>query len=121
LGLDFAGAAFLAYDVLYGPHARSQASIRRTRLAIATESQERCERSLRELSESSASSEGDDRHRLRQELSTLSRLNSEAAAELTHWERHEHRAQLNALLGLLFLMAGFACQAVGAVVSGQPK
>lgn len=33
LALDFIGAALLAHDVLYGPEARFQASIRRDRLA----------------------------------------------------------------------------------------
>jgi len=121
LGLDFAGAAFLAYDVLYGPHARLQASNRRTRLAIARENQERYERSIRESSESRDTANACDTGQLHQELAALNQLIGETTAELKHWEWHEHRAHLNALLGLLLLMGGFGCQAVGALLGGPIK
>jgi hypothetical protein len=63
LALDFVGAAFLAYDALYGPEARLQASIRRDRI------------------------------------------------------QHEHRVHRNAVVGLVLLMAGFACQGLANVLT----
>lgn len=89
LVLDFVGAAFLAYDVVYGPDARFQAAIRRHRLALHAGS----------------------------EPPMTSEALAATVAELRHWERHERRAQRYALLGLLFLMAGFACQGLGTVLS----
>lgn len=120
-GLDFAGAALLAYDVLYGPEARLQASNRRTRLAIATARKEQCERDLRELSARRVASGSDAAPLIRHELLALDQLISKTSAELIHWERHEHRAWRYALRGLLLLMAGFACQALSAVLVGLAR
>jgi hypothetical protein len=118
LGLDFAGAAFLAYDVLYGPKVRRQVSMRRTELAMATQNQEQHKRSIQTLSASQGTSEGSVQ-RLREELPALTDAVAESSAELRHWEKHARRAQANAFVGLLLLMAGFACQATGIVLSGR--
>lgn len=116
LSLDFAGAGFLAYDVLYGPQARLQASLRRTRLALAEESRERHLRHLQELTETPNTS--DERmRRVRDELPALTHAIHDVSAELKHWEKHELRAQKNALVGLLLLMAGFVAQAIGAILN----
>jgi hypothetical protein len=115
LTLDFVGAGFLAYDVLYGPDARFQASIRRDRLALTRKSRERHERSIGELLESTDAS--DKERLLRDEISELTDAIDETVAELRHWEKHEHRAQRNALLGLLLLMGGFASQGLATVLS----
>jgi hypothetical protein len=118
LGLDFVGAAFLAYDVLYGPKARLQVSIRRVQLALAKENQERLERSIRTSSESRGRSE-ETVQRLREELPALTDAVDEIGAGLSDWEGHERRARVKAFTGLLLLMAGFACQAAGSVLSGR--
>lgn len=115
LSLDFIGAAFLAYDVLYGPEARFQAAIRRDRLTVARGHRERLEQSLREPSEPPYTPENE--HLRREELRALTRAIDDTLAELKHWEKHEHRAVRKALLGLLLLMAGFACQGLGTVLS----
>ena len=92
LGLDFTGAAFLAYDVLYGPKARLQVSIGRIELAHAKQNRERYDPT--------------------DEIDEIS-------GELRYWEKHERRARLMAFSGLLMLMGGFACQAVGSVLAGR--
>ena len=115
LTLDLVGAAFLAYDALYGPDARFQAAIRRDRLAITRASQERNQHSLRELS-GSASAPGE-KEQLLKESVALDATVKELIAQLRHWEKHEHRALRNALLGLLLLMAGFAFQGISTVLS----
>ena len=114
LMLDFVGAAFLAYDVLYGPEARFQAAIRRDRLALAKASRERHQRRISELVETTDTS--DKGRLLRDEMSELSDTINETVVELRYWEKHEHRAQRNALLGLLLLMGGFASQGVATVL-----
>jgi hypothetical protein len=115
LTLDFVGAGLLAYDVLYGPDARFQASIRRDRLALARASRERHERRIGELVESIDTS--DKQRLLHDEMSELTDVINETVAELGYWEKHEHRAQRNALLGLLLLMGGFASQGLATVFS----
>jgi hypothetical protein len=118
LGLDFAGAAFLAYDVLYGPKVRRQVAMRRTELAVATQNKKQHERSIQTLSASRGNAE-DSVQRLREELPALIDAVTESSAELSHWEKHARRAQQKAFVGLLLLMAGFACQATGIVLSGR--
>jgi hypothetical protein len=118
LGLDFVGAAFLAYDVLYGPKARLQVSIRRVQLAIARENQERLERSIRQSSVSQGASE-EAVQRLREELPALTDAVDEIGAGLRDWEGHERRARAKAFVGVLLLMAGFVCQAAGSVLAGR--
>ena len=115
LTLDFVGAGLLAYDVLYGPDARFQASIRRDRLALTRASRERHQRRIGELVESIDTS--DKQRLLRDEMSELTDVINETVAELSYWEKHEHRAQRNALLGLLLLMGGFASQGLATVLS----
>ena len=116
LSLDLAGAGLLAYDALYGPMARSQASTRRVRLEIVRENQARHERSVRELS-ASASTSAETLQRVSAELTALTKAVTETLAELRHWEKHELRAQRHAVLGLLMLMSGFACQAAGSLLT----
>jgi hypothetical protein len=112
LGADFLGAALLAYDALYGPRARVQAAERRTRLALATEKQER----LLELSRSQSDSEPD-AAQFRLALSALDRAIAETTAELRHWETHEQRSQRCAVEGLALLMVGFACQVGSSILA----
>jgi hypothetical protein len=120
LSLDLAGAALLAYDALYGPAARTQASTRRVRLEIVRENHAQQERSLRALSRSASTSE-ETRERASAELAALATTLTETLAELRHWEKHELRAQRHAVFGLLLLLSGFACQAAGSVLtSGVP-
>jgi len=116
LGVDFVGAVLLAFDALYGPHARLEASERRTRLALANEKKERCEQRLLELSESPSDSKPDAMSDLQQVLSSLVRSIAATTAELRHWERHEHRSQRNAVHGIAFLIVGFAFQAASSLV-----
>ena len=118
LGLDFVGAALLAYDVLYGPKARLQVSIRRVQLAIAKENRERLERSIRKSSVSQSTSE-ETVQRLREELPALTDTVDEIGAGLSDWERHARRARTKAFVGLLLLMLGFVCQAAGSLLSGR--
>lgn len=116
LGLDFAGAVLLAFDALYGPHARLQASERRTRLAIANEKKERFEAKLSALSESRSDSKPDAMSQLQRGLSSLVHSMAATTLELRHWERHEHRSQRNAVHGVAFLIVGFAFQAASSFV-----
>jgi hypothetical protein len=116
LVLDFVGAAFFAYDGLYGPKARLQASNRRTRLAIARDGQQRTERSIQERSKSQNLGPDDSLHF---ELLALTQVINETTAELHYWETHEQRAQRNAVIGLVCLIAGFAWQAAGAALAGH--
>jgi hypothetical protein len=116
LGVDFVGAVLLAFDALYGPHARLQAAERRTRLAIENENKERCERRQLELSESSSDSKPDAVSQNQHALSSLIRSIAATTAELRHWERHEHRSQRNAVHGLALLIVGFAFQAASSLV-----
>jgi hypothetical protein len=116
LALDFAGAAFLAYDALYGPLARVQASMRRERLARVRESQERSERRLREWAAQQHTPEKSV-ELLRTEVMGLTQVVSETVAELRHWERHDQRVHVNAVVGMLLLMGGFACQGIAALIS----
>jgi uncharacterized protein YigA (DUF484 family) len=112
------GAAFLAYDVLYGPKARLQVSIRRVQLTIAKENQERLERSIRKSSALAGASE-ETVQRLREDLPALTDAVDEIGAGLRDWERHERRARSMAFVGLLLLMGGFACQAAGSFLLGR--
>ena len=118
LGLDFVGAAFLAYDVLNGPKYRLQVSIRRVQLAIARENQDRLERSIRRKSAAEDTPE-ETVQRLREELPALTDAVEEIDTGLKDWERHERRARLMAFTGLLLLMAGFACQATANLLFGR--
>ncbi len=116
LALDLSGAAFLAYDVLHGPEARFQAAIRRDRLrASANRARERC--GLQEPSQLAHTLE--ERRPGREGLPAPAEAIDQTVAELRHWEKHEQRAQLHALLGLLLLMAGFLCQGVSTVLSDR--
>jgi hypothetical protein len=120
LGLDFFGAAFLAFDALIGAKARYQASMRRRRLAVARETHERHNRRLREVSQWPAAREDESpsakAHRLETEMQALTEAVRAAIAELKHREKHEERVHLHALVGMLLLMAGFACQGVSALL-----
>jgi hypothetical protein len=116
LALDFIGAAFLAYDALYGAEARQQAALRRARLQIARENQETQARGIRELSEALHPPEAKVRL-LREQVPALTGAIDQLVAEVRHWEQHEQRVQRNALVGLLLLMAGFACQGLASVMT----
>lgn len=116
LALDFIGAAFLAYDALYGPEARQQAALRRARLQIARENQEKQARGIQELSESLHTPEAKVRL-LREQMPALTGAIDQLLAEVRHWEQHEQRVQRHALVGLLLLMAGFACQGLASVMT----
>lgn len=116
LGLDFAGAALLAYDALYGPHARLQASIRRDRLQRARDNQERRAQDLRELSQ--AVHAPDEQARLlREQVPALSGAADELLAEVRYWEQHELRVHHHAVRGLLLLVLGFAFQGLASVLT----
>lgn len=110
LTLDILGAAFLGYDVLYGPEARFEAVILRDRLAVAMRSRARDEAELRELSPNAP----EERARgLRAEMQALAETSDETIAELRRCEKQALRARRQAMIGLLLLMAGFAGQGLG--------
>ncbi len=116
LGLDFAGAALLAYDALYGPEARLQASIRRNRLQHARDNHELYVRDIRELSQSLRAPEEKVRL-LREQMPALSGAADELLAEVRYWEQHELRVHHNAVRGLLLLVLGFAFQGLASVLA----
>jgi hypothetical protein len=98
LALDFLGAMLLAYDVVYGPRARHQASARRDQLALALRKQGRREASANGPVESSNA-----------------RAIDAILAEIRYWDRHEQRAHAHGVVGLLLLMSGFLSQGLAAV------
>lgn len=96
LTLDFFGAAFLAYDSIFGPKARREAAQRRDQLALASRTP-----SPRERGTGASSS------------SVIEGL----LAEIEYWDRHERRAHVHGIIGLLLLMTGFLCQCLAALVA----
>jgi hypothetical protein len=116
LGVDLIGAALLAYDALSGPRARLEASARRTWLAISIDKKEQCEAQLKELSEADNDSQSDAASRLHCALSSLTDAIEGISTEHKPWERSQHRAQPNAVAGIVFLLFGFACQAISSLL-----
>src|SRR5262245_21954348 len=92
LALDIAGAAFLAYDVLYGPEDRFQTVGRHNRLAVETRSRERRQAQLRALLRAPNAPEKKLRS-LQARIRALTETCDKTRAELQHFQHHDLRAR----------------------------